>query len=107
MDLKEHFRLEKLFDIYSGMLTEHQREIVELYIFEDLSLFEIAEKTNVSRQAVSMTISGAKKKLEELDKTLHMLEKTLQTQQIVEELLALDLPDEAHSAAHKLDNIWK
>ena len=39
-----------LLDYYGGMLTEKQREVVELYYNEDLSLSEIAENSGISRQ---------------------------------------------------------
>ena len=45
MDL--HFL--RLWDIYSPLLTEHQREITDLYFNCDLSLAEIAEEKGCSR----------------------------------------------------------
>ena len=41
-----------LLDFYGEMLTEKQREAVELYYFEDLSLAEIADNQGISRQGV-------------------------------------------------------
>ena len=41
-----------LYDFYGELLTEHQKQIYESYVYENLSLSEIAEEEGVSRQAV-------------------------------------------------------
>ena len=41
-----------LMDFYGDMLTEKQREVVECYYNEDLSLSEIATEIDISRQGV-------------------------------------------------------
>ena len=41
-----------LYDLYSNLLTQKQKEYFEDYYFMDLSLAEIAENKNVSRNAV-------------------------------------------------------
>ena len=41
-----------LFDSYGELLTEKQREVVECYYNEDLSLAEIAEEKGITRQGV-------------------------------------------------------
>ncbi|MBR0466973.1 MAG: hypothetical protein IJJ40_05745 [Clostridia bacterium] len=41
-----------LLDVYGPFLSEKQRVIAEHYYFDDLSLSEIAENENISRQAV-------------------------------------------------------
>ena len=61
MDL--HFL--RLWDIYNPILTEHQREITDLYFNCDLSLAEIAEQKGCSRQSVSDTLNKARRQMEE------------------------------------------
>ena len=41
-----------LLDVYGPFLSEKQRAVAEHYYFDDLSLSEIAENENISRQAV-------------------------------------------------------
>ena len=41
-----------LYDFYGELLTEHQKNIFEEVVFDDLSLAEVAEAHNTSRQAV-------------------------------------------------------
>ena len=41
-----------LLDCYGDLLTEHQKNIMELYYCEDLSLAEIGNPLGITRQAV-------------------------------------------------------
>lgn len=45
-------RFVKLYDTYAPLLSERQRDIMELYYNEDESLSEIAENTGITRQGV-------------------------------------------------------
>jgi len=53
------------------LLTEHQREICELYYICDLSLTEIAEQKGVSKQSVSDALSKSRAILDEYESKLH------------------------------------
>jgi len=52
-----------LLDYYAGMLTDKQREVVEWYYNDDLSLAEIAEHTGITRQGVRDSIKRAEAQL--------------------------------------------
>ncbi|MCD8007166.1 MAG: DNA-binding protein [Oscillospiraceae bacterium] len=56
-----------LLDIYGGMLTEKQREMMELYYNDDLSLSEIADNCGISRQGVRDSIKRGEESLNELE----------------------------------------
>lgn len=56
-----------LLDIYGGVLTEKQREMMDLYYNEDLSLSEIAQNLGISRQGVRDSIKRGEETLAELD----------------------------------------
>lgn len=45
-----------LLDCYGDLLTEHQRSIMEMYYCEDLSLAEIGQPLDITRQAVRSII---------------------------------------------------
>ena len=53
-----------LFDFYGQLLSERQRQVMELYYEENLSLGEIAEEFNISRQGVYDALKTAQKSLE-------------------------------------------
>ena len=64
------FRMTMLFDFYGEILTERQKEFFDLYYNEDLSLGEIAENYEISRQGVRDVIVRAENAMQELeDKT--------------------------------------
>lgn len=59
-----------LFDFYGDMLTEKQRDMVELYYNDDLSLSEIAENEGITRQGVRDSIKRAESQLLEMEERL-------------------------------------
>ena len=64
-----------LWDVYSGLLTETQQEITNLYFNLDLTVSEIAKEKGISRQAVSECLKGCKAQLEEYEGKLHIFER--------------------------------
>lgn len=67
------FMLCLLFDFYSEMLTDKQRELFDLYYNEDLSLSEIAEHAGITRQGVRDAIVRAEHTLTDLEEKLHLV----------------------------------
>lgn len=65
----------ELYGLYAAVLTEKQREIADQYFLCDLSLTEIAENANTSRQAAFSAITKVKKRLSELEQTLGIFKK--------------------------------
>lgn len=65
----------RLYDLYGPLLNEHQRSIMELVIYNDLSLNEIAEQEGISKQAVSDLLHRCIALLRQYEKKLSFLEK--------------------------------
>lgn len=65
-DLKITF----LLDFYGDMLTEKQREVIDAYYNEDLSLAEIALDRDITRQGVRDAIKRAEQQLLEMEERL-------------------------------------
>lgn len=68
-------------DYYGELLTEKQKDIMNLYFNDDLSLAEISEITNTSRQAIHDTIKRCQKQLEHYEAVLRLLNKNLQLEE--------------------------
>ena len=59
-----------LLDIYGELLTAKQRDMLELYYNDDLSLAEIAEHYEISRQGVHDSIKRGEETLREYERVL-------------------------------------
>ena len=68
--MAKDLRITFLLDFYGDMLTEKQREVVECYYNEDLSLAEIAEEKGITRQGVRDGIKRAEQQLLEMEERL-------------------------------------
>ena len=74
-------------DFYGSLLTEKQRNIMELYYNEDLSLAEIAELNNTSRQAIHDLIKRCYKQFLAYESKLNLLEKSLEKEKKISKFL--------------------
>ena len=68
--MAKDLRITFLLDFYGDMLTEKQREVVECYYNEDLSLAEIAEEKGITRQGVRDAIKRGEATLLELEEKI-------------------------------------
>jgi len=102
--LEKTTQMNLLYDFYGVMLTEKQREFVELYYFDDLSLAEIAEQFEISRQAVHDNIRRAGAQLLEYESKLKLVERFEERQVIGQRVLELlnRLPDETSAQVAEL-----
>ena len=62
-----------LFDYYQNLLTDVQRKYFEDYYFNNLSVQEIADSYDVSRNAISKTLKEIKEKLDYYESNLKLL----------------------------------
>ena len=68
--MAKNMEIALLLDFYGEMLTEKQKDMVELYYNDDLSLSEIAENAGISRQGVRDSIKRAEGQLLEMEERL-------------------------------------
>lgn len=50
--LDKTLKVSRLLDLYGGLLTDKQREVLDMYYNCDMSLAEVGEELNISRQGV-------------------------------------------------------
>ena len=80
--MEKSVKISMLLEIYHNMLTERQADIVDLYYNQNLSLSEIGDELEISRQAVRKSLVEAEKNLLSLEEKLKILEKRLSERQI-------------------------
>jgi len=66
-NIDERDEIIDLFEKFKGFLTQTQKQAIQLYYFEDLSLAEISEIVATTRSAVHDAIKKGIKKLKEID----------------------------------------
>lgn len=81
--MEEKLEQAYLYDFYGELLNEHQRRIYEDFVFDDLSLGEIAKDEGISRQGVHDMVKRCNKILEGYEEKLHLVEKFLIAKQKV------------------------
>ncbi len=73
MSIADIERYNRLLEVYGGLLSDRAREILSDYITYGLSITEIADARNVSKQSVSTTIRRALRNLEKYEDVLGVL----------------------------------
>ncbi len=87
MNLEETIYVSSLYNIYGKMLTVKQQQIFESYVFENLSLAEIAENVNISRQAVLDCVNKSCSQLNKYEQDLGVLKNNNKTKLVLEQTL--------------------
>ncbi len=75
LQMAKDYRIAMLLDMYGGFLTDKQQLSLDYYYNEDLTLSEIAEHMEITRQGVRDNIKRAEIILLELDEKLGLFEK--------------------------------
>ncbi len=81
--MAKDLRISFLLDFYGDMLTDTQREVVDAYYNEDLSLAEIAADRDITRQGVRDAIKRAEQQLLDMEDRLGLARRFQEIQQIL------------------------
>lgn len=75
-----------LYDFYSELLTDKQKEYFEDYYFSNLSLGEISENTGLSRNAIHKNIKTVEDKLLFYEEKLELYKKRMLLDEIIKDI---------------------
>ncbi|ELL5657286.1 putative DNA-binding protein [Staphylococcus aureus] len=105
-DLVKTLRMNYLFDFYQSLLTNKQRNYLELFYLEDYALSEIADTFNVSRQAVYDNIRRTGDLVEDYEKKLELYQKFEQRREIYDEMKQhLSNPEQIQRYIQQLEDL--
>lgn len=85
MDLSKHDYILNLYDFYHNLLTLKQQEYFESYYYMDLSLSEIAQSFNLSRNAIFDQIKKVEEKLLNYEERLKLYQKYIKIKEVVKD----------------------
>lgn len=78
-----------LLDFYGNLLTDKMRATLDMYLNDDLSLTEIAEEEEISRQGVHDKVKRALVQLKDYEDKLGLVKRFLEQKESVSEAIAL------------------
>lgn len=104
MNTEKDLRVSVLLDYYSPMLTDKQRDVIDLYYNEDLSLSEIAEHEKITRQGVRDSIKRGEQTLYEMEEKFHLAERSDQYSAFIREIIKIadDIKTECGSGCNPI-----
>lgn len=80
-----------LYDFYGELFSSKQREYFESYYFDNLSLQEISDNLNISRNAIHKGIKSMVNKLYFYEDVLKLYEKNQKLNEIIREIENKDI----------------
>lgn len=84
--VEEKIKISILLSLYGNLLTETQQKYMQLYYNEDLSLSEIGDNENITRQAVRTILVKSKTKLKEYESKLGFMKKEQNIKKVLTKL---------------------
>lgn len=86
--MEKNVEISMLCQLYGKLLTEKQYEFINDYYNNDLTLSEIAENNNITRQAVRDIIKKGERKLFEYEEKLLFMKKQRSQEQKIQDVLS-------------------
>lgn len=105
-DMEQRVELNYLLDFYGPLLTDHRRELMQMYCEEDLSLAEIADQLQITRQGVSDAVNKAKRQLNDYESKLGLVARYLalsgQAEKCLEALNEINADEQSQNAMKRV-----
>lgn len=103
--MEKKVEVSMLLQIYGELLTEKQYRVIDYYYNEDLSLSELQENEEITRQGVRDIIKKGEKKLFEYEEKLLFMKKTINQEKLVQHILVNLNKIQKDSSDKKVTNI--
>ena len=86
MNLEERVQTAILIKYYGELLTEKQKNILSMYVDNNLSLAEVSEEIGISRQAVKDALDNALQTLKTTEDKLKFIQRDEKIKEYIENL---------------------
>ena len=86
--MEKNVKVSMLCEVYGNLLTKKQLSILQDYYDKDLSLSEIAQNQEITRQAVRDIVKKGENKLFELEEKLGIMKKTFKQEEKIAIILS-------------------
>ncbi len=103
--MDKHIQISMLWEIYGKLLTKKQYDVLNDYYNNDLSLSEIAENNNISRQGVRDLIKKGEDKLFDYEEKLNIMKKNTENERTIQTVLAQLSKIQENSSDKKIEKI--
>ncbi len=86
--MEKKVELGMLCDIYGNLLTQKQRNVINDYANQDLSLTEIAQNNKTTRQAINDIVKKGEARLLQYEQKLGIMKKTIEQEKLIQNVLS-------------------
>ena len=84
MNIDERVEIAILTKYYGNLLTEKQKQVIFMYVDNNLSYQEVSEELNISRQAVKDALDKAYESLKKAEENLQFIKRDNKIKDLIE-----------------------
>ena len=84
--MDKNIKVSMLLEMYGKLLTDKQVDVIDLYYNQNLSLSEIAEELNITRQGVRKSLVDGEKKLLDIEEKLGFMAEKERREKIINDI---------------------
>ena len=84
--MDKNIKVSMLLEMYGKLLTDKQVDVIDLYYNQNLSLSEIAEELNITRQGVRKSLVDGEKKLLDIEEKLGFMAQKERREKIINDI---------------------
>lgn len=85
--MDKNIKVSMLLEMYGKLLTDKQVDVIDLYYNQNLSLSEIAEELNITRQGVRKSLVDGEKKLLDIEEKLGFMAQKQRREKLINDII--------------------